>query len=134
LNSTRLCFAATEQPGRPDQRQADQQGGRQNGVIATEPIGEIAGTAIVHHADSFGMIRGGHIDLCVLGAFEVSASGDLANWATSSNDLAPAVVLGAQLLFGVLFGILGVALADPITALIKVGLKERDDRKSGSAA
>lgn len=49
-------------------------------------------------------------------------------------DLAPAVVLGAQLLFGVLFGILGVALADPITALIKVGLKERDDGKSGSAA
>jgi 3-oxoadipate CoA-transferase beta subunit len=56
-----------------------------------EPIGAIAGTAIIHHADSFGMIRGGHIDLCVLGAFEVSANGDLANWATSANDLAPAV-------------------------------------------
>lgn len=56
-----------------------------------EPIGTIPGTAIVHHADSFAMIRGGHIDLCVLGAFEVAANGDLANWATSSNDLAPAV-------------------------------------------
>ncbi|MCC7284074.1 MAG: 3-oxoadipate CoA-transferase [Acetobacteraceae bacterium] len=56
-----------------------------------EPIGAIPGTAIVHHADSFAMIRGGHVDLCVLGAFEVAANGDLANWATSSNDLAPAV-------------------------------------------
>jgi 3-oxoadipate CoA-transferase beta subunit len=56
-----------------------------------EPIGEILGTAIIHHADSFAMIRGGHIDLCVLGAFEVASNGDLANWATSSNDLAPAV-------------------------------------------
>jgi 3-oxoadipate CoA-transferase beta subunit len=56
-----------------------------------EPIGEIAGMAMVHHADSFAMIRGGHIDLCVLGAFEVAANGDLANWATSANDLAPAV-------------------------------------------
>lgn len=56
-----------------------------------EPIGEIAGMSMVHHADSFAMIRGGHIDLCVLGAFEVAANGDLANWATSANDLAPAV-------------------------------------------
>jgi 3-oxoadipate CoA-transferase beta subunit len=56
-----------------------------------EPIGAIPGTAIVNHADSFAMIRGGHIDLCVLGAFEVAANGDLANWATSANDLAPAV-------------------------------------------
>jgi 3-oxoadipate CoA-transferase beta subunit len=56
-----------------------------------EPIGTIPGTAIVHHADSFAMIRGGHVDLCVLGAFEVAQNGDLANWATSSNDLAPAV-------------------------------------------
>ncbi len=56
-----------------------------------EPVGVIPGTAIVHHADSFAMIRGGHVDLCVLGAFEVAANGDLANWATSSDDLAPAV-------------------------------------------
>jgi 3-oxoadipate CoA-transferase beta subunit len=50
-----------------------------------------AGGAYVHHADSFAMIRGGHLDLCVLGAFEVAANGDIANWATSENDMAPAV-------------------------------------------
>lgn len=49
------------------------------------------GGAFVHHADSFAMIRGGHIDLCVLGAFEVAENGDIANWATSDNDMAPAV-------------------------------------------
>ena len=49
------------------------------------------GGAYVHHADSFTMIRGGHLDLCVLGAFEVAENGDIANWATSENDAAPAV-------------------------------------------
>ncbi|MBX9751657.1 MAG: 3-oxoacid CoA-transferase subunit B [Roseococcus sp.] len=49
------------------------------------------GGSICHHADSFAMIRGGHIDLCVLGGFEVAENGDLANWATSENDTAPAV-------------------------------------------
>ena len=49
------------------------------------------GGAYMHHADSFAMIRGGHLDLCVLGAFEVAANGDIANWATSENDTAPAV-------------------------------------------
>jgi 3-oxoadipate CoA-transferase beta subunit len=49
------------------------------------------GGAFVHHADSFAMIRGGHLDLCVLGAFEVADNGDIANWATSVNDAAPAV-------------------------------------------
>ena len=49
------------------------------------------GGSYCHHADSFAMIRGGHIDLCVLGGFEVAENGDLANWATSENDTAPAV-------------------------------------------
>jgi 3-oxoadipate CoA-transferase beta subunit len=51
----------------------------------------VRGGAYVHHADSFAMIRGGHLDLCVLGAFEVAENGDIANWATSENDTAPAV-------------------------------------------
>jgi 3-oxoadipate CoA-transferase, beta subunit len=49
------------------------------------------GGCYFHHADSFAMIRGGHLDLCVLGAFEVAANGDIANWATSAHDTAPAV-------------------------------------------
>jgi 3-oxoadipate CoA-transferase beta subunit len=50
-----------------------------------------AGGSFCHHADSFAMIRGGHLDLCVLGAFQVGENGDIANWATSENDTAPAV-------------------------------------------
>jgi 3-oxoadipate CoA-transferase, beta subunit len=49
------------------------------------------GGSFCHHADSFSMIRGGHLDLCVLGAFQVAENGDIANWATSENDTAPAV-------------------------------------------
>ncbi len=49
------------------------------------------GGSYMHHSDSFGLIRGGHLDLCVLGAFEVAENGDIANWATSENDTAPAV-------------------------------------------
>jgi len=49
------------------------------------------GGCFVHHADSFAMIRGGHLDLCVLGAYDVSARGDIANWALSKDDTAPAV-------------------------------------------
>ena len=56
-----------------------------------QPVTLRPGGSFFHHADSFGMIRGGHIDLCVLGAFEVAANGDIANWATSENDSAPAV-------------------------------------------
>jgi 3-oxoadipate CoA-transferase beta subunit len=56
-----------------------------------QPVTLHPGGSFFHHADSFAMIRGGHIDLCVLGAFEVAANGDIANWATSENDTAPAV-------------------------------------------
>ena len=49
------------------------------------------GGAYVHHADSFAIIRGGHLDLCVLGAYEVAENGDFANWAISESDSAPAV-------------------------------------------
>ena len=49
------------------------------------------GGSFCHHADSFAMIRGGHLDLCVLGALEVADNGDLANWSKSANDPAPAV-------------------------------------------
>ncbi len=56
-----------------------------------QPVTLHKGGSYFHHADSFAMIRGGHIDLCVLGAFEVAENGDIANWATSENDTAPAV-------------------------------------------
>jgi len=56
-----------------------------------QPVTLMPGGSFFHHADSFAMIRGGHIDLCVLGAFEVAANGDIANWATGENDSAPAV-------------------------------------------
>jgi 3-oxoadipate CoA-transferase beta subunit len=50
-----------------------------------------SGGSYMHHADSFALIRGGHLDLCVLGAFQVAENGDIANWSTSDNDSAPAV-------------------------------------------
>lgn len=56
-----------------------------------QPVTLRPGGSFFHHADSFAIIRGGHLDLCVLGAFEVAANGDIANWATSENDTAPAV-------------------------------------------
>ena len=70
-----------------------------------EPIGLIAGASISDHAVSFTMMRGGHIDITVLGGFQVSATGDLANWSTGEADAIPAVggamdlVVGAAQLF-----------------------------------
>jgi 3-oxoadipate CoA-transferase beta subunit len=81
----------------------------ENGVVGMGPLAEgeaidtelvnagkqfvtlLPGGSIVHHADSFAMIRGGHIDICVLGAFQVSVRGDLANWRTRDRDAIPAV-------------------------------------------
>ena len=56
-----------------------------------QPVTLLTGGSYFHHADSFSMMRGGHLDICVLGAFQVSQHGDLANWSTGAPDAIPAV-------------------------------------------
>ena len=64
-------------------------------------ITAIPGASYFHHADSFAMIRGGHIDICVLGAMQISKNGDLANWSTGAKDAIPAVGGAMDLVAGV---------------------------------
>lgn len=66
-----------------------------------KPVTAIPGASYFHHGDSFAMIRGNHIDVCVLGAMQVSAQGDLANWSTGAADAIPAVGGAMDLVAGV---------------------------------
>ena len=56
-----------------------------------QPVTLLTGGCYFHHADSFAMMRGGHLDICVMGAFQVAANGDMANWSTGAADAIPAV-------------------------------------------
>lgn len=66
-----------------------------------KPVTAIPGSCFFHHADSFAMVRGGHIDYCILGAFQVSEKGDLANWSTGEPGAIPAVGGAMDLVAGV---------------------------------
>jgi len=87
-----LGMDAAVEPGREDPELIN---------AGKKPVSAIPGAAYFHHADSFSMIRGGHIDICVLGAMQVSQSGDLANWSTGSADAIPAVGGAMDLVAGV---------------------------------
>lgn len=66
-----------------------------------KPVTLLPGAAFFHHADSFAMIRGGHIDYCILGAMQVAANGDIANWSTGAEGAIPAVGGAMDLVAGV---------------------------------
>lgn len=81
----------------PDERKID----RELVNAGKKYVTTIPGAAYFHHADSFTMIRGGHIDICVLGTMQVSKNGDIANWSTGAKDAIPAVGGAMDLVAGV---------------------------------
>jgi len=87
-----LGMGASPQPGEEDPELIN---------AGKKQVTAIPGAAFFHHADSFSMIRGGHIDICVLGAMQVSQGGDLANWSTGAVDAIPAVGGAMDLVAGV---------------------------------
>jgi 3-oxoadipate CoA-transferase beta subunit len=85
------------------------------------PVTELPGASYFHHADSFAMMRGGHLDICVLGAFQVSEKGDLANWHTGGPDAIPAVGGAMDLAIGAkqVFVLMELATKDGTPKLVK---------------
>jgi 3-oxoadipate CoA-transferase beta subunit len=84
------------------------------------PVTELPGASYFHHADSFAMMRGGHLDVCVLGAFQVSGRGDLANWHTGAPDAIPAVGGAMDLAIGAknIFVMMGLFAKDGSPKLV----------------
>ena len=84
------------------------------------PVTELPGASYFHHADSFAMMRGGHLDVCVLGAFQVSEHGDLANWHTGAPDAIPAVGGAMDLAIGAkdVFVMMSLFTKDGATKLV----------------
>lgn len=87
-----LGMGVTPEPGQEDPELIN---------AGKRPVTAIPGAAYFHHADSFSMIRGQHIDICVLGAMQVAQNGDLANWSTGAPDAIPAVGGAMDLVAGV---------------------------------
>jgi 3-oxoadipate CoA-transferase, beta subunit len=85
------------------------------------PVVETPGASYFHHADSFAMMRGGHLDVCVLGAFQVSTTGDLANWHTGARDAIPAVGGAMDLAIGAkdVFVMMSLFTRDGVAKLVE---------------